>query len=1087
MDRIDRRALSLALWFCLLAAAVSGAAGEKKWDVNDPGLPSDTLAFATAEGTWISLDVHPDGKRIAFDLLGDIYDVPIEGGDARLLSGGMAYEVQPRWSPDGERILFTSDRGGGDNIWTMDANGGDRVQATKESYRLLNNGSWHPDGEYLVARKHFTSQRSLGAGEMWLYRLPEGGEGVQLTKRKNDQQDAGEPVFSPDGRHLYWSEDMSGGSSFEYNKDPNRSIYVIRRLEMDTGEIRDLIRLPGGAARPQPSPDGKSLAFVRRVREKTVLALFDLETGEVRHLWDGLSEDQQETWAIFGVYPGFDWTPDGRSIVIWAQGGIWRVDAGSGQATQIPFRARVEQTVARALRVSQHVGGDSFPVRAIRWPTLSPNGKTAVFQALGQLYRRKLDGGEPERITKQKAEFEFAPALSADGRRVVFVTWSDGEGGRVRSVELNGKGARTIVERPGHYASAAFSPDGEWIVYQRGGGDTYRGHLWIEEPGIYLIDASGKGEPRFLTREGSRPVFAPGGERILLQSHEGDAAALVSVDLQGKDRRVLASSEFAIDFQLSPDGAWLAFEELSQVHLIPFPPAPAPLAVSAGIGAVPARQLSEVGGSSLGWSADSRRLTWSLGPELFALELADLEWKTAEKAEADSSETEAPRVPARSIALGWDAPADVPGTDLYLVGGRILTMVGDAPDVVADGVIHVVGNRIAAIGGRRDVAVPEGAQVIDVSGKTVMPGFVDVHAHTGSSNLRVQAQRKWAYLANLAFGVTTTHDPSNDTEMIFASAELVEFGRILGPRVFSTGGILYGADGSWKTVIDDYEDALHAVARRKAWGAFTVKSYNQPRREQRQMVMKAGRELDVMVVPEGGSTLHHNMTMLLDGHTTLEHAIPVAPLYEPELRLLGRFGTAYTPTLIVGYGGLWGENYWYQHDEVWKNERLMNFVPRSVVDPRARRRTMAADEEYHHFALARTAAEVLRRGGNVEIGAHGQIQGLGVHWELWMFAQGGMSNYQALRAGTWMGARAIGLDGELGSLAPGLLADLIVIDGDPLQDIRDSEKVAFTMINGRFFDAMTLEQIHPERRRLPEGPYLEASLIDMSGFDCLRP
>jgi len=328
------------------------------------------------------------------------------------------------------------------------------------------------------------------------------------------------------------------------------------------------------------------------------------------------------------------------------------------------------------------------------------------------------------------------------------------------------------------------------------------------------------------------------------------------------------------------------------------------------------------------------------------------------------------------------------------------------------------------------------------------------------------------------------HDPSNNSQMIFASAELQKQGAILSPRIFSTGTILYGAEGDFKTVINKYEDAVGAIKRTAAWGAITVKSYNQPRREQRQMVIKAGHELGIMVVPEGSSTFNYMMAMLLDGHTTLEHPIPVAPLYDPELRLLSRFGTGYTPTLIVGYGGLWGENYWYQQSNVWENERLARFTPRWVIDPRSIRRTMAPEWEYHHFALAKTATEILHRGGNVELGAHGQLQGLGAHWELWMLQQGGMTNHEALRCATWMGARCIGLDKEIGSIQSGLLADLIIIDGDPLSDIRQSENIIYTMINGRLYDAQSLEQIEPQRIPLPKGPNLESVLGLEVGGSC---
>lgn len=486
-------------------AAAGGAAAAPAapaWSVEDPGGPYRTFSTVATEGTWMSLDVSPDGRTLAFDLLGDLYTMPIAGGEATCVAAGLSYEHQPRWSPDGKRLLFTSDRGGGDNLWTMDADGSHRAPLTKEPFRLFNNGNWHPSGRWVVGKKHFTSRRSLGAGEMWLVPFPEGGAGVPLTKRKNDQQDAGEPAFSPDGRSLYWSEDMSGGETFEYNKDPNGTIYRVRRLDMETGEVRDLVTLAGGAVRPEPSPDGKSLAFVRRVRNGSVLCLYDLATGSVRALWDGLSRDQQETWAIFGPYPGYSWTPDGKALVLWARGGLWRVDAAGGGAEPIPFRAKVEQRMVETARIVHSVAGGTFPVKVVRWPQATPDGRRAVFQALGRLWVKDLPSGAARRLTGAPAgEMEFAPRLSADGGTVVYTTWSDVEGGRVKSVGLDGSGGRTLVDRPGHYLSAAIAADGSDLVFERGGPDPYRGRRWAEDPGIWRVRLDRAEAPRLLARE----------------------------------------------------------------------------------------------------------------------------------------------------------------------------------------------------------------------------------------------------------------------------------------------------------------------------------------------------------------------------------------------------------------------------------------------------------------------------------------------------------------------------------------------------------------------------------------------------------
>ncbi len=1065
----------------LLLLLVAPARGEEaadnsrapaQWDVADPGGPYRTFETVATQGTWMSLDIHPDGTRLVFDLLGDLYVLPLAGGRATRITEGLPYDVQPRWSPDGTRILFTSDRGGGDNLWTCAPDGSDARAITKETFRLFSCGAWHPSGTYVVGRKHFTSRRSIGAGEMWLVHVPEGGEGVRLTERKNEQQDAGQPCFSPDGRYLYWCEDMSGGESFEYNKDPHGVIYVVRRMDMDTGEVRDLIRRPGGAATPQVSPDGTRLAYVRRVRSKSVLSLYDLETGEVRDLFDGLSLDQQESWAIFGPYPHFDWTPDGNEIVIWGQGRLNRVRVDTGAAQEIPFEAHVSQRLLPLRRIEHEAAPAQVDVKVLRWPQLTDDGRTAVFQALGVLWRRDIASGSTARLTMQESEFEFAPWLTPDGQAVVYTTWSDVQGGRVRRVALAGGEPETLVSWPGHYASAALSPDGKEVVFERVGGDTYRGDRFAEEPGIYRQKLGEESSRRFVVRNGRRPRFSQNGRRIWLHGREGSRHALLSVDRIGSDRRVHALSERAVDFVPSPDEKWLAFEEEWQVYLVPLPPGPTPLELAPGGKRVPQRRLSDVAGTYISFAGDSTRVRYSLGANCFDVPVAAPATNTPEPHDDAAGEALPRGAGAPAISLGFTQPADSPATNVYLVGGRIAPM--HDLSVIDDGVVHVRGNRIQAVGTRVQVPVPDGAQVIDCSGLTVMPGLVDVHSHTGSSNHGLHAQQSWALLAMLAFGVTTTHDPSNDTQMIHAEAELVRTGRRVGPRLFSTGTILYGAEGEQRAVVNSYQDAREAIERTQAWGARSVKSYMQPRRDQRQQVMKAAAELGVMVMPEGGSTLHLNITQILDGHTTLEHALPVAPLYAPDLDLLASSGTCYTPTLVVGYGGIWGENYWYAKTRVWEHDRLLAFVPRSVVDPRARRRTLLGDEgEYHHLRLAQGAAEVVRRGGTVEIGAHGQMQGLGAHWETWMLAQGGLSAHEALRCATFGGARALCLEGQIGCISPGALADLIVVAGRPLEDVRHSERVVYTIANGRLFQASTLEQRLPDLRPLPAGPPLD--------------
>lgn len=1034
---------------------------EKKWDVETSLGAGTPLEFVTPEGTWMNIDVSPDGKHLAFDLLGDIYLLPIEGGEATLIAGGPAYEVQPRFSPDSQWLSYTSDKDGADNIWIMKRDGTEARQITKEDFRLLNNACWSPDGNYLIARKHFTSERSLGAGEMWLYHIS-GGKGIQLTKRKNDQQDAGEPALSPDGRYVYFSEDMSPGGYFEYNKNPHGQIYIIRRLDQQTGKLQNWITGPGGAVRPQPSPNGKYVAFVRRVRTKSVLYLHDLETGEQRPLYDGLSKDQQETWATFGVYPNYNWTPDSQYLIFWAKGKIWKLFIKTLQVTEIPFQAKVKQTLQKSLRYPQKINVPTFESKMIRQATTSPDGKWLVFSAVGQLWKKQLPDGVPQRLTQQK-QFEYWPNFSPDGNWIVYATWSDEEQGALYKIKLNGTALKKLTKKKGFYQTPSFSNDGKKIAYRRTTGDAILGFTHGTDPGLYWMSTNG-GESHFIREGGTFPTLDQTGTRLYFVEDVGQGKkALKSVTLSNSEELIHFTSKYATHFCPSPDEQWLVFTELFNAYLIPFSKTGSALEISGKTDLLPIQKLTQDFGTSPSWSRNSQMLHWLVGSEFVSMDLKEnIHWNSALASKEHPLET----LKTTSIPIGLQLNTDVPTGKIALTGARILTMKQD--EVIENGTILVEGNKIVAIGSAQTTKVPEGYLRFEVQGKTIMPGMIDVHAHISGGSQGISAQQNWMYLANLAFGVTTTHDPSNNTEMVFTHSEMIKSGKIIGPRVFSTGTILYGAEGDFKAVVNQYEDALAHLRRMKAVGAFSVKSYNQPRRNQRQQIIKAARELEMMVVPEGGSFFFHNMSMILDGHTGIEHSIPIAPIYNDVVTLWASSQVSLTPTLVVGYGGLFGENYWYQKHPVWKHKRLLKFTPRALVDERARRRTMSEDDDFGHIALAQNCKKLLDAGVKIQLGSHGQLQGLGAHWELWMFVQGGMTPMEALRSVTLSGAEYIGLDSELGSLEPGKLADLLVLEKNPLEDIFHSESIQWVMINGRLYEAETLNEIgHTPKKRSP--------------------
>ena len=1053
----------LWLLFGILSFSTLQAQEENtKWEVANPvgDWNFKEHRFITSEGTWMNLDISPDGNTIVFDLLGDIYTIPATGGKATPLRTGVPFEVQPRFSPDGQSISFTSDAGGGDNIWVMNTDGSDARPVTKEDFRLLNNATWTPDGNYLVARKHFTSGRSLGAGEMWQYHIT-GGSGLQLTKRKNDQQDVNEPVVSPDGKYLYYSEDMSPGGGFEYNRDPNKQIYVIKRYDFEKGENTTITGGPGGAARPQVSPDGKLLAFIKRVRTKTVLYLHDLETAEEWPVYDLLNKDQQTAWAIFGVYPNFNWMPDGEHIVFWAGGKINSINIHTLDAKKIPFTVDVNIPIAERVHFDTPVDDGEFTAKMIRNAVTSPDGKTLAFGALGYIWTKELPNGQPKRLTKG-TDFEAEPSFSPDGKEIAFVTWNDLELGAVHKVSRTGGTPVKLTTEKGIYRTPSFSPDGSKIVYRKEGGNNDQGRTFVKNPGLYIMDANGS-NPRLVTNQGEFPQFTKEGDRLFFQTGGSFMGSITkelkSVDLNGQDQRTHIQSKYANRLVPSPDNDWIAFTHLHKAYVAPLVLNGQTVDLDNKSTSVPVSQLTQDAGINLHWSSDSKQIHWTMGEAYFTNQLLDRFTFLPDSPEKVAEPT------SEGIDIGLRAAVDKPQGRIAFTNARILTMEGD--EVIEKGTLIVNQNKIEAVGNTGDIDIPGDAKQYDLSGRTIMPGIVDVHAHIGAFRNGLPVQQNWQFYANLAYGVTTAHDPSANTEAVFSLAEMVKSGALVGPRIYSTGFILYGADGDFKAVINDIDDARSSIKRTAAFGALSVKSYNQPRRDQRQQVIQAAREQQINVMPEGGSTFFHNMSMIMDGHTGIEHNIPIAPIYKDVIEFWSASEVGYTPTLLVNYGGLNAEYYWYQKTNVWENEKLLQFTPRGIIDSRSRHRMMVPDEEYEnsHILTSEATTKLANSGVKVNLGAHGQLQGLGAHWELWSLQQGGMTNMQALQAATINGAEYIGAGNDIGSLKEGKLADLIILDKNPLEDIKNTESIKYTMINGRLYDADTMDEIGNEPKK----------------------
>ncbi|MDZ4805569.1 MAG: hypothetical protein SGI90_11980, partial [Candidatus Eisenbacteria bacterium] len=758
------------------AADTTKATGAKKdeeakdWFVNMAHGPSDTVRFNVTEGTWMSSDVNPDGKTIVFDLLGDLYTLPVSGGWATRLTSGPAWDSQPRWSPDGKRLSFTSDRGGSDNIWIMSADATGLRPVTQEK-STMNTASWSPDGEWLVAKKRLTDFSSIGTAELWMINI-RGGSGLPVTV-KGELPEAGEPIVSPDGRYVYFS---ARPSRYAYNRNVFAGIYQIRRWDKTTGDQITLTDGYGGSGRPQLSPDGRTLAFVRRDRLKSVLYLYDLESRSERPLWDGLDQDMQENFAWTGIYPGYSFMPDGRSIVLTAQGGFWKIDTTTGRADRIPFQADIEQVVAKALRFPREIGSDQFRVRMISWPTQSPDGKSLIFAAIGSLWSMSLPGGNARKL-ETRGGLAYAPAFSRDGRSLAYVSWSDTEGGHVWKMPAGGGASTRLTNVSSQYSNPAFSPDGSKIVCIRGDNSPFRGHdlvgesyqqvIWLPSspvsgsgsPATWIIDIPTRGSARRMPR----PFFSADNQRIFYLETQPDGpgsekSSLWSVRVDGLDKIEHLKFTYADEVVPSPDGRWAAYTEQFNAYLTALPGSGRkPITIAGEGGAVPVKKFTgDQGAEWVNWANDGETITWSYGPNFYRTSLDSVlaSWdreklKAGEKsvpkpkeAKADTSTARAqadtltakakepaePTLAVDSLVVNLWLPRAAPsGGTVALTNARLITMKGD--EVIENGTIVIDGNRITTIGPSSSVKAPARARVIDCAGKTIMPGMIDTHAH----------------------------------------------------------------------------------------------------------------------------------------------------------------------------------------------------------------------------------------------------------------------------------------------------------------------------------------------------------------------
>lgn len=1065
---------------------------EKKRDL--PLVPDRTISFKTGEVTWMSLDVSPDGRTIVFDMLGDLYMLPTSGGNAMRITSGLALDCQPRYSPDGKHIVFTSDRSGSENLWILDvgftatdttpaADSTGLKQLTKGDKSAYASPEWTPDGKYVIASK----SSGLGLQHLWMYHI-EGGSGLDLLAAEEyKNRNAMGAAFGPDSRYVYFSTKMG---RWGYNL--SRFDWQVATYDRETGKVFPLTDEVGSGMRPALSPDGKWLAYAVRHDGMTGFRVRDLNTSVDQWLSYPVQRDDQESRFTRDLMPGYAFSPDGQSIITTADGKLFRIAVPSGQRTEIPFQVDVELDVASLVHFDKKVDDGPVKVRQIRWPAFSPDGGKIAFSAIHRIYVKDLSNGTVKRLTKMETG-EFAPAWSPDGKWIAYVTWSEAEGGHVYKVSSRGGNPDRLSDVNAYYADPCWTPDGREVIVAKGPWQQRRDLTYFNFVGgqgmdLVRIPAGGGPARRIAPLRGIGPHFADRPDRIYVyEGREG----LISMRLDGTDRKVHVKvmgmkPPFGGDQPIpasqvimGKDGEQalaLVQNHIYQVVVPRIGEDPPTISVMNPENAVfPVKKLTAIGGLFMNWSSGTNEATWSLGNTFFRYSFADAKAFEDSVKAAQSGGGEAGKEDKKedseyepmTYAVEIEVPRLKDTGKLVLRGARILTMATDdmKDDIVRNGAILIEDNRILAVGSTETITTPPDAREIDVTGKTIIPGFVDTHAHMWPA-WGVHRGIVWEYLANLAYGVLTTRDPQTSTTDVLTYSDLVETGELVGPRVFYTGPGVFGTDqvkslDDAKKVMKRYADYYHTN---------TIKQYVAGDRNTRQWIIMAAKERAIMPTTEGALDMKLDLSQILDGYPGHEHSFPVAPLFDDFVQLLAKTGTFYTPTLLVSYGGPWAENYYYTSTNVHDNIKLRRFIPHRELDKITRRRPWFKDDEHVFKLHAAQAKKIVEAGGRVCIGSHGQLQGLGYHWELWSVQSGDMSEMDALRCATIFGAEAIGFDNDLGSIESDKLADLLVLDRNPLDDIHNTNSIRYVMKNGMLYDGATLDQIWPVERKLPR-PY----------------
>lgn len=1060
-----------------LAVCCTGQAAENRNSIETtiaavtrPAGQTRKIDFVTDTGTWMSLDVSPDGAWLVFDLLGHIYRMPSRGGEGVSLTqdSGIAINYHPRISPDGRSVAFISDRAGQENLWVMNADGSDPRPVVLDMDARFAEPAWSPDGQAIIVTKR--SKTHVGfyrtSDSIWSYPA-QGGSGKQLVELSPE----GEPVLSragvwagnrraqwpsptPDGKFLYFQvSNFSGGNNH------------LMRLTLGTGAIsavtaekNQFLQCCGVTAHPprllevapELSADGRYLSFARKLPEgkisregkelngRTALWVRDLHSGVERLVMDPIANTLAESHPAWHtkVLPGYAWSSDSKHLFLTQGGRIRRLSIDSGEIETIPFRVRVQRVISQQARGELSIDSQFVRAKALRWPATSPDGKRVVFEAVGKLWMQEVGGSAPAALTQEMPdEFQLTPSWSPDGRWVAFATWNDLDGGALWKVGSNGQGLLRLSQAPGRFLHPRWSTDGQSLFVSSWPREMdYQPRSSVQWQVLSLPAGGGPGKPVTDAQYPAEISYGANGEMWVLNAD----TLLRRTRLEEQFHPVAVIKDAAqknTRLAVSPNGQRIAFWHLNDVYVTEIPAAASAQALPV-IDPAAAKRLTLEGGYYPSW-IDDDRLEFSSAGGLFVhtVASANTRWRP----------------------IDLRVPAATPGGTVALTDVQIVHPGQRTPRA---GTIIVKADRIVCAGA---CSHWNSDRQFSLPGKFVLPGYIDTHAHhlQEEGNDGLIAQHRAASAAYLAYGVTTVFDPAVDTDLHgFSIGEMIAAGRIVGPITYSTGTSLTCGDHSQVRPIDSLEEAQRQVNRLANLGAPSIKDYKQCTRQQRVWLSEAARRRRVSLTSEA-SDFEYLLGLVMDGHAGWEHPIMVRPTYIDVARFFGQAQAHYSATMWLAsdYPDGAPAEYWLGRANLWADAKAMRW---HGWEQMAQRRIFLDKpvSDYGFAVQSLTARDIRHAGGFVTTGAHGELRGLDTHFEMWTLGAS-MSATDVLEAATTSGAHFLGLENDLGTIAAGKIANLVILDSNPLEDIKRTADIAYVMKAGHLYVADTLDEVWP--------------------------